>query len=86
MSRKFWAAVAAFLMSISTSIAGMSSNNEKIVIFGTICSVVSAAIYMASEAYTDAARALGEEAAKKEEVKALEPCIGFEVSGEEGDD
>lgn len=52
-SRKFWICVAAFLASISTSISGLVYNNETIVIIGTICSVLSAAIYAALEAALD---------------------------------
>lgn len=45
--------VAAFLASIGTSIVGLNSDNEIIVVAGVICSTVSAAIYAASEAYVD---------------------------------
>ncbi len=55
MSRKFWMAVAAFLASIGSSIAGFATQNEVLATAGIICSVVSAAIYAASEAYIDAA-------------------------------
>ena len=55
-SRKFWLACAAFLGSMGTSIAGMSCQNEKIVMIGLICSMLSAAIYSAAEAYVDAHR------------------------------
>lgn len=55
-SRKFWLACAAFLGSMGTSIAGMSCQNEKIVMIGLICSMLSAAIYAAAEAYVDAHR------------------------------
>lgn len=55
-SRKFWIAVAAMLASIATSIAGISTANENTVTIGAICSVISAAIYAAAEAYVDAAR------------------------------
>ena len=52
-SRKFWLAAAAFLYSMGASIAGMSCNNDKVVIIGLICSMLSAAIYSAVEAYVD---------------------------------
>lgn len=52
-SRKFWLAVAAFLASIGTSIAGLTSSNETIATVGIVCTVVSAAIYAAAEAYVD---------------------------------
>lgn len=52
-SRKFWICVAAFLASISTSISGLVYENQTVVIIGTVCSVLSAAIYAAVEAYVD---------------------------------
>ena len=54
-SRKFWIAIAAFLASVSTSIAGLSIANEYVIIAGIVCGVLSAAIYQAAEAYVDAA-------------------------------
>lgn len=54
-SRKFWMCVAAFLASIAASISGLHSGNETIVIIGTVCSIVSAAIYAFCEAWVDAA-------------------------------
>ena len=54
-SRKFWVAIAAFLASVSTSVAGLSIENEYVVIAGVVCGVLSAAIYQAAEAYVDAA-------------------------------
>lgn len=56
-SRKFWICVAAFLGSIGTSIAGLQANNETIMVIGTCCAVISAAIYAAAEAAVDASRA-----------------------------
>lgn len=56
-SRKFWLAAAAFLGSMGTSIAGMSCDNDSVVIIGLICSMLSAAIYAAAEAYVDGKRA-----------------------------
>lgn len=55
-SRKFWLCVAAFLGSIAASIAGITTSNETIAIIGTVCGVVSAAIYAAAEQAVDAAR------------------------------
>lgn len=55
-SRKFWLATAAFLGSMGTSIAGMSHGNDKVTMIGLICSMLSAAIYAAAEAYVDAHR------------------------------
>lgn len=54
-SRKFWMCVAAFLASIAASIGGLHSGNETILIIGTVCSIVSAAIYAFCEAWVDAA-------------------------------
>lgn len=52
-SRKFWLAVAAFLASIGSSIAGLVSHNEILAAVGITCTVLSAAIYAAAEAYVD---------------------------------
>lgn len=52
-SRKFWICVAAFLGSIATSIAGIHTNNDVVLIIGTICSMFSAAIYAFCEAWVD---------------------------------
>lgn len=52
-SRKFWLCVAAFLGSIGASIAGLAQANESVAVMGTVCAVVSAAIYAAAEAYVD---------------------------------
>ena len=57
MSRKFWISVAAFLASIGTSITGLAVQEPTIATAGVICTVLSAAIYAASEAYVDAASA-----------------------------
>lgn len=54
-SRKFLLAIAAFLASIGTSIAGLNMGNDTVTTIGTICAVASAAIYAAVEAYVDAA-------------------------------
>lgn len=52
-SRKFWIAVAAFLGSIGASIAGLVIAVPAVATVGVVCSVVSAAIYAAAEAYVD---------------------------------
>lgn len=52
-SRKFWMCVAAMLASIATSIAGIHSNNATVIAIGTICGIVSAAIYAFCEAWVD---------------------------------
>lgn len=55
-SRKFWLCAAAFLGSIAASIAGITTSNEAVAIVGTVCGVISAAIYAAAEQAVDAAR------------------------------
>ena len=52
-SRKFWICVAAFLASIATSIAGITTDNQTIIIIGTVCGILSAAIYAFCEAWID---------------------------------
>ena len=54
-SRKFWICVAAMLASIATSIAGLQTGNEVITTLGTVCGVISAAIYAFCEAWVDQA-------------------------------
>ena len=53
-SRKFWICVAAFLASIATSIAGLSTDNQVVTIIGTVCGILSAATYAFCEAWVDA--------------------------------
>ena len=53
-SRKFWICVAAFLASIATSINGLVTDNETVLIIGTIAGILSAAIYAFCEAWVDA--------------------------------
>lgn len=52
-SRKFWICVAAFLASIAVSIAGLCTTNEIVTIIGTVCGILSAAIYAFCEAWVD---------------------------------
>lgn len=52
-SRKFWICVAAFLGSIATSISGIVTDNQTIIIIGTVCGILSAAIYAFCEAWVD---------------------------------
>lgn len=61
-SRKFWICVAAFLASIATSITGITTSNQTVTIIGTVCSILSAAIYAFCEAWVD-----GKAVEKKEE-------------------
>lgn len=53
-SRKFWICVAAMLASIATSISGIATSNQTITVIGTVCGIVSAAIYAFCEAWVDA--------------------------------
>ncbi len=52
-SRKFWLSVAAFLGSLGISISGVVSQHEVIAAIGIICTMLSAAIYAAMEAWVD---------------------------------
>lgn len=52
-SRKFWICVAAMLASIATSIAGITTDNQTVLTIGTVCGVLSAAIYAFCEAWVD---------------------------------
>ena len=52
-SRKFWICVAAFLGSIATSISGIATGNQTVTIIGTVCGILSAAIYAFCEAWVD---------------------------------
>lgn len=54
-SRKFWVCVAAFLASLGTGISGIATGNQNLAIAGSICCVLSGAIYAACEAYVDGA-------------------------------
>lgn len=53
-SRKFWLAAAAFLASVGTGISGITTGNNTIASIGIFCTVISAGIYAAAEAYVDA--------------------------------
>ena len=53
-SRKFWICVAAFLASIATSIAGLKTENQTVIIIGAVCGILSAAVYAFCEAWVDA--------------------------------
>ena len=52
-SRKFWICVAAFLASVATSISGLVTDNQTVLIIGTVCGILAAAIYSAAEAAID---------------------------------
>lgn len=61
MSRKFWLSAAAFLGSVAVSISGIVTDNQTITIIGTVCGILSAAIYSAAEAWVDGKAVKGEE-------------------------
>lgn len=52
-SRKFWIAIAAALASIGGGIAGIATSNDFLTGAGLFCTILSAAIYAAAEAYVD---------------------------------
>lgn len=58
-SRKFWLCSAAFLGSVTTSVAGIQTGNETVAAVGLVCGVASSAIYAAAEAAVDAEREKG---------------------------
>lgn len=60
-SRKFWMATAAALASIGTSIAGLATDNTAVATTGLVCTIASAAIYQAAEAYVDGKGAASEQ-------------------------
>lgn len=60
-SRKFWICVAAFLASVATSISGIATSNQTITVIGTICGILSAAIYAFCEAWVDGKAVGGDE-------------------------
>lgn len=53
LSRKFLMCLAAMLGSVATSIYGLHTDNSTVAIIGTICGIVSSAIYAGCEAYID---------------------------------
>lgn len=52
-SRKFWVCVAAMLASIAASITGITTDNQTVIVIGTVCGVISSAIYAFCEAWVD---------------------------------
>ena len=52
-SRKFWICVAAALASLGTGISGIVVGNQTLAIMGSVCTVISAAIYAFCEAWVD---------------------------------
>lgn len=80
-SRKFWVCIAAMLASIATSIAGVTTDNQAVLIIGTVCGVMSAAIYAFCEAWVDASAA-----EKSVNVDDVIEAIIDELSKEDSDD
>lgn len=58
-SRKFWMCVAAALASLGTGVSGIVVGNETLAIIGSVCTVISAAIYAFCEAWVDSSAAEG---------------------------
>ena len=52
-SRKFWICVASALASLGTGISGIIVGNQTLAIIGSVCTVISAAIYAFCEAWVD---------------------------------
>ena len=75
-SRKFWICVAAALASIGTSIAGLATSNEKIAMFGVICTIISSAIYAFCEAWVDGKAVVKTIAIQKSGADAKVGCNG----------
>lgn len=53
MSRKFWLALSAMLASLGTGISGIVVGNQTLAVVGSVCTVVSGALYAFFEAWTD---------------------------------
>ena len=69
-SRKFLLSVAAFLASIGGSITGIVTDNQALTIAGAVCTMLSAAIYAALEAYVDG-KSVALESEAEAEAKAV---------------
>lgn len=65
-SRKFWICVAAALASLGTGVSGIVVGNQTLAIIGSVCTVLSAAIYAFCEAWVDG-KAVG--MTKDEDIK-----------------
>lgn len=69
-SRKFWMALAAFLASVGGSIAGIATDNTALTTTGLVCTMLSAAIYAAAEAYVDGKSAASEQTYTTKQITA----------------
>ena len=79
-SRKFLICVAAALASIGTSIAGLATSNEKIAMFGVVCTIVSSAIYAFCEAWVDGKAVVKTIAIQRSETDNCVGCNGGECA------
>lgn len=62
-SRKLWICVAAFFGAVATTIVGMNTDNQTLIMVGSICQILSAGFYAFCEAWVDGKAV----SAKKEE-------------------
>lgn len=79
LSRKFLVCIAAMLSSVGTSIAGLNSDNQTVVVVGIVATISSAAIYAFCEAWVDQAYANNSTVEQVETVDTTEE--GGEVDG-----
>ena len=79
-SRKFWLCVAAFLGSVATSIVGLKTDNQTVLIIGTVCGILSCAIYSFCEAWIDT------KSATRSHIMMLSNDLDEEEDEEEGDE
>lgn len=73
-SRKFLMSLASFLASVGASITGLCIENQVLATTGMVCTVVSAAIYGALEAWIDG-KAVKQSAAKKDLAEPVDEYI-----------
>lgn len=81
-SRKLWICVAAMLSSIASSVAGIASENPTVIAIGTICGIVSAAIYAFCEAWVDAKAVDTKDMAKAMFTVLMEEQLNDKKEGE----
>lgn len=71
-SRKLWLCVAAFFGAVATTIAGMTTDNQTLVMVGSICQILSAGFYAVCEAWVDGKAVKARLEAEKEEEEELQ--------------
>ena len=81
-SRKFWICVAAFLASVGTSVVALKSDNQIVAAIGTVCTILSAAIYAFAEAWVDS-KAIGSDYHDKYEIELKVPDPDDEEDADE---